>query len=102
MAVERPRVTPSGDAKVDQRRREQAADLAYLSACPFLRGVKLLAQTFAADTDTTINHGLGRTPSGWFDFNHKTAKVQLFVQASDARSITLRTPVAGTCDLWFF
>lgn len=100
--ADRIRATPTGDPKVDQRRREQAADLAYLGSVPFLRGNKVVAQAFAANADTTINHGLGRKPAGWLKLRCTTAEPQLFEKASDANTITLRSPVAGTCDLWFF
>lgn len=69
---------------------------------PFLDGVWVRGQAFAATTNTPVSHKLGRQPRGWFITKIETNCGQLKLIEWDDRTATLYASVAMTVDIWFF
>lgn len=78
------------------------------NGCPFFVGVAVKGVTFAAGVDKLVSHGLGRRPQGVivlrdYGTNVCTGVGESTTQPTDVtKQIKLRSPVACTCDLWFF
>lgn len=87
---------------------ELAKTQGHLNTCPFLAGNLVKAQTFAAGTPLTINHGLGATPQGCivvrsYGTNAAPPPVESTTQPADPTTqIRLQTTAVATFDLWFF
>ena len=70
-----------------------------LMKCPFLLGVSL--STTITIAGVTINHGLGKTPSGWF-LTDNTDNAVIWRASWNATTITLDSSASSNIKLWVF
>lgn len=81
---------------LDQVRRE-------VNTQPFSSGLWIRGITIAGASTTTVQHGLGRIPSGYI-ITKSLGTGNVFQSSSTTTSITFANPAAGTAtiDVWVF
>jgi hypothetical protein len=72
-----------------------------LSTNPIFNGRLNKNISVLSSVDTVINHGLGRVPNGYL-ITKKLAFCDLKFVSSNTLTITVRTSVSTTIDLWVF
>jgi hypothetical protein len=74
-----------------------------ITACPLLDGVLLEDKALTGGADTTLVHGLRRTPRGWFLVNCGTGIAPGITRTSwDTTTIVLQAPSDMTVTIWVF
>ena len=78
-----------------------AAALNPLLGLPLVNG-NTVAATLVANKPQAINHGLGRSPQGWFLIDNTADSVVWRTQPFNATSLTLEASANTTINLWVF
>ena len=82
----------------------KAADV--LNGFPLLPGKLITGQTFAVGTNTTVIHGLGRVPKGWFQIaprNYTSGTATVGTEVSrDANTLVIGPFANYTADIYVF
>ncbi len=102
------RTEHTGNPVLDRMQAAVRDLVAFLGLVPMLRGKLITGVVFAAGVAKTIDHGLGRTPRGFFSVrsygtNVANAIGMASTQPTDTtRQINLITTLASTHDVWFW
>lgn len=81
----------------------EAIQLLRNTVRPLLKGPAngVLISTTVATTPTQVDHGLGRTPTGWFVISAE-GPVSVHQTATSANSLTLVATATTSVKLWIF
>jgi len=94
----------TGDRQVNSLQANAAASTQQLREGPFGDGNLVTGQTFAHNTATKVNTGLGRAMQGWVlvRFQNTTLGGSLVETTSDSNSVTFLSNGASTASIWFW
>lgn len=93
---------PTGLIPYAQMLTKWSAILNPLIANPITQGIQIQSISLAANTPLEINHGLGRSPIGWFLTDITTAANVFRTDVFNPTNITLEASANTVISIWIY